>query len=63
MSTFCVKGRKSKDNDVSIQQNHLECVLAIVKIFGGNILQIAFVLEILWEITALFLVNHLIQVS
>ena len=63
MSTFCVKMRKSKDNDVLIQQNHLECVLAIVKIFGGNILQIVFVLENLWEITALFLVNYLIQVS
>ena len=63
MSTFCVEVRQSKVNDVSIQQNHLECVLAIVKIFGGNILQIVFVLENLWEITALFLVNYLIQVS
>ena len=54
MSSFCVKVRQSKDNDVLIQQNHLECVLAIVKIFGGNILQIMFVLEILWNITALF---------
>ena len=54
MSTFCVKVRQSKDNDVSIQQNHLECVLAIVKIFGGNILQIVLVLEILWKFTALF---------
>ena len=46
--------RQSKNNDVLIQQNHLEFVLAIVKIFGGNILQIVFVIEILWNITALF---------